>query len=103
MLLHSNRTYISKVINKMSGLNFRSWLAKYRITLVQQYLKENPDASLDEICEISGYASRSSLFRHFKSITGNTPIGWMTSIEESADDSAENEEQDEDQEEQDGE
>ena len=81
-LLHSNRTYISKVINKMSGLNFRSWLAQYRINLVQQYLKDNPDASLDEMCEISGYASRSSLFRHFKAITGNTPIGWLTSQEE---------------------
>lgn len=86
-LLNSNRTYISKVINKMSGLNFRSWLAQYRINLVQQYLKDNPDASLDELCEISGYASRSSLFRHFKAITGNTPIGWLNSLEEEEGDS----------------
>ncbi len=83
-MVHSNRTYISKVINKMSGLNFRSWLAKYRINLVQQYMKENPNASLDEICEISGYASRSTLFRQFKAITGYTPIVWMTSVDENA-------------------
>lgn len=82
-MLHTNRTYISKVINRMSGLNFRSWLAKYRINLVQQYMKEYPNAGLDEICEVSGYASRSSLFRQFKAITGHTPIGWMASVEDS--------------------
>jgi AraC-like DNA-binding protein len=38
---------------------------------------------LDEICEVSGYASRSSLFRQFKAITGHTPIGWMASVEDS--------------------
>jgi pentatricopeptide repeat protein len=90
-LVHSNRTYISKVINKMSGLNFRSWLAKYRITLVQQYMKDNPKASLDELCEISGYASLSSLFRQFKAITGNTPIGWMSSIDEMVEEPSEQE------------
>ncbi len=88
-LVHSNRTYISKVINKMSGLNFRSWLAKYRINLVQQYMKENPNASVDEMCEISGYASRSSLFRQFKAITGYTPIGWMVSLDESSEETGE--------------
>jgi len=78
----SNRTYVSKVINRQSGMNFRTWLAKYRINLVQQYLKENPEASLDELCVIAGYASKSSLFRHFKSITGYTPVNWLISQEE---------------------
>ncbi len=81
-LLHTNRTYISKVINKMSGQNFRMWLAKYRVTLVQKYMKENPEASVNELCVISGYGSRSSLYRHFKAITGQSPIGWMTGLEE---------------------
>ena len=81
-MVRSNRTYVSKVINRQSGMNFRTWLAKYRINLVQQYLKENPEASLDELCVIAGYASKSSLFRHFKSITGYTPVNWLISQEE---------------------
>ncbi len=81
-MVNSNRTYVSKVINKQTGMNFRTWLAKYRINMVQNYLKENPEASLDELCIIAGYASRSSLFRHFKSITGDTPISWLSSQEE---------------------
>ena len=82
LMVRSNRTYVSKVINRQSGMNFRTWLAKYRINLVQKYLKENPEASLDELCVIAGYASRSSLFRHFKSITGYTPVNWLISQEE---------------------
>ena len=81
-MVHSNRTYVSKVINKQSGMNFRTWLAQYRINFVREYMKENPDASLDELCVTAGYASRTSLFRHFKIITGNTPIGWLNSLEE---------------------
>ena len=81
-MVRSNRTYVSKVINRQSGMNFRTWLAKYRINLVQKYLKENPEASLDELCVIAGYASKSSLFRHFKSITGYTPVNWLISQEE---------------------
>ena len=72
-------------------MNFRTWLAKYRINLVQQYLKENPEASLDELCVIAGYASKSSLFRHFKSITGYTPVNWLLSQEEEEGDSEESE------------
>lgn len=81
-MVRSNRTYVSKVINRQSGMNFRTWLAKYRINLVQKYLKENPEASLDELCIMAGYASKSSLFRHFKSITGYTPVNWLLSQEE---------------------
>ena len=86
-MVHSNRTYVSKVINRQSGMNFRTWLAQYRINLVREYMKENPDASLDELCVTSGYASRTSLFHHFKKITGYTPIGWLNSQEEEEDDS----------------
>lgn len=81
-LVCSNRTYISKVINKQTGMNFRSWLAQYRVNLVQQYMKDNPDASVEELCEISGYASRSTLFRQFKSVTGETPLNWLVGIED---------------------
>ena len=86
-MVHSNRTYVSKVINRQSGMNFRTWLAQYRINLVREYMKENPDASLDELCVTAGYASRTSLFRHFKTITGYTPIGWLNSLEEEEGDS----------------
>ncbi len=77
IMVNSNRTYISKVINMISGMNFRNWLANYRINLAKQYMMDNPQASMDEICMISGYSSRTSLFRHFKQLTGYTPIAWM--------------------------
>lgn len=76
-LIFSNRTYTSAAINQKSGMNFRSWLAKYRIDHAISLLKENPDIKVDDLLNACGFDNRTNYYRQFKNIMGMSPAEWM--------------------------
>jgi len=76
--IFSNRTYTSAAINQLSGMNFRSWLAKYRIDFAISLIKENPDIKVDAVVSACGFDSRASYYRQFKNITGMSPTEWLS-------------------------
>jgi len=71
-LIGTNKSYISRTINKIEGKNFRTWLSEYRNNIVINCICANSDISINDLCEIAGYANRETLSRHFKSINGIT-------------------------------
>ena len=75
--ISTNRNQLSTCINRITHSNFNSWLAWYRVNhLLEQYnllCQETTPPPLDELYEKSGFASRSSFYRQFKSVTGLTP------------------------------
>lgn len=75
--INTNRTQLSTCINRITQSNFNSWLAWYRVNhLLNQYnllSQESTPLTLEELYEKSGFASRSSFYRQFKSVTGLTP------------------------------
>ena len=75
--ISTNRNQLSTCINRITHSNFNSWLAWYRVNhLLEQYnllYQETTPPPLDELYEKSGFASRSSFYRQFKSVTGLTP------------------------------
>jgi len=77
-LIPTNRHYLSTAINKFSGLNFRSWMAKYRVECAKQVLRQNPTFTNDLLAEECGFSNRISLYRQFKSIEGTTPNEWLS-------------------------
>jgi len=79
-LIFSNRTYTSAAINQKSGMNFRSWLAKYRIDYAMSLMKENPDIKVDDIVAACGFDSRTNYYRQFKNVMGVTPVEWMRTV-----------------------
>jgi len=78
-LIFSNRTYTSAAINQKSGMNFRSWLAKYRIDHAISLLKENPDIKVDDLLNACGFDNRTNYYRQFKNIMGMSPAEWLSS------------------------
>lgn len=78
----SNRTYVSAAINQMSGMNFRSWLAQYRIEHAKRLLANDPKISIEDLLMQCGYDNRTNYYRQFKSVTGMTPNEWIASLEE---------------------
>lgn len=74
-MLHSNRAYVSHVINSMFKLSFNDLINQYRVRDAKKLLSEDIDnnLSLNEIMETSGFMSNSSFFRIFKQKTGMTP------------------------------
>ena len=74
--LASNRTYISTLLNSVSGVKFSTLINGYRIAHAQKMLLEHPDILVDVVAEESGFSSRTAFFRNFKIHTGMTPSEW---------------------------
>lgn len=72
-IVGTNRSCLSETLNNITKMNFSRWLSTYRvqhfIALAQQY----PEKSLEELFTASGFSSRTSFFRQFQDITGQTP------------------------------
>lgn len=73
----SNRTYVSKCINKEMGLSFSDYINSYRVKYAQKLMYPPNNLSRSEISELSGFANETSFYRNFKKITGFTPNEWL--------------------------
>lgn len=69
----TNRTHLSTAINRMTGTNFSTWLAEYRVNYVIHLMTTSGNDNLDMLYEKAGFGSRTSFYRQFKQITGLTP------------------------------
>ncbi len=75
--LGTNRTTLSLVINMTYGQNFRQLLSNYRISAAKKYIRENPEATQDEVSSACGFLSAQTFNAKFKEITGLTPRQWQ--------------------------
>ena len=74
--LATNKTYVSAILNSLSGEKFTSLITRYRIEYAQRLMREHPDMLLDDVADESGFSSRTTFFRSFKALTGMTPQEW---------------------------
>ena len=74
--LGTNVTYISAVVNGITGMNFPTFLNGYRIRFSQQLMREHPEMPLREIAEESGFPNETTFIRNFKAQTGKNPTEW---------------------------
>lgn len=74
--LHTNKTYVSKMVNQYYKLGFPELLNILRVDYAQQYIRSHPNASQEEIAHASGFLSASSFNSTFKRISGFTPKVW---------------------------
>ncbi|HKK42483.1 MAG TPA: hypothetical protein VJ963_08750 [Bacteroidales bacterium] len=59
----TNRTYLSSVINSNFGVNFNTFVNQFRAKYVEEYLKHYPQTTKEELTQIGGFGSVSSLKR----------------------------------------
>ena len=74
--LHTNKTYISKLVNNTYNLSFPEFLNTLRVDYAQQYIRNHPNAKQEEIARASGFLSASTFNKIFRKITGLTPKMW---------------------------
>lgn len=75
--LDSNKTYVSKMVNRNYKMGFPELLNILRIDFAQRYMRAHADASQEEIAKACGFLSASSFNSTFKRITGFTPKVWQ--------------------------
>jgi AraC-like DNA-binding protein len=73
--LHTNRTYISKLINNEFKVSFNDFVNQYRVEEAKILLEKDTQQrySLSYISETAGFGSLSSFIRIFKDHSGKTP------------------------------
>ena len=74
--LATNQTYVSMLVNNISGDNFATMIGGYRIRYAQKLMREHPEMVHADVAEASGFASRTAFLRTFKAQTGLTPTEW---------------------------
>lgn len=72
-IVGTNRTHLSTTLNSLSKVNFNHWIATYRVNHLLEAIRNAPGKSIDELYRQSGFASRTSFFRQFRQVTGETP------------------------------
>lgn len=75
--LHTNKTYISRLVNTTYGMAFPDLINALRIDYAQQYILDHPEARQDEVARASGFLGASPFNITFKKVVGVTPKIWV--------------------------
>lgn len=73
-IAHLSATSFCRYFKMMTKKTFRDFLIEVRISHAKRLLIENNIPTTESICFECGFNNRSNFFRHFKRITGCTPI-----------------------------
>ena len=71
--LFTNRAYLSKTINILSGRNFRQFVNYYRIQYCVELMRQDPNLKLINVALMSGFHTTASFNMAFKLNLGETP------------------------------
>lgn len=82
--LHTNKTYISRMVNQNYNLGFPEVLNILRVDYAEQYIRKYPSANQEDIAKACGFLSASSFNSTFKRITGYTPKVWAAHLKTNA-------------------
>ena len=76
-LLGTNQTYLSNVVNKYFGRNFKELVNSYRVEYAKELLRADR-CGLDKMPERCGFKSKSAFYAAFGKITGMSPLYYQT-------------------------
>lgn len=78
--MYTNRYYLSKIINRFSGKNFRAYVNYYRVMYAMEKFRENMSLRVSDLSQMSGFNTESSFLDSFKSVMGQTPSLWCAKM-----------------------
>lgn len=80
--IDTNRTYLSQIINEFAGVNFNTFINKYKVNEARLYLSnpENSDIPIKTLYDKFGFGSNKYFYEIFKKETGISPNFYRTEI-----------------------
>ena len=72
----TNKTYISKVINGCTGMNFSQFVNNHRVRYSMDLFRKNPRLKVTELALMSGFHNGVTYNLAFKLFVGQTPSEW---------------------------
>lgn len=82
VMIDTNQTYLSNVVNRYFECNLKGLLNRYRVEYAKELL-QNGYSTLENLPKKCGFASKSPFYTAFKKVTGITPIQYMTRFRQS--------------------
>ena len=76
--LHTNKNYISRMVNQTYNIGFPEVLNILRIDYAEQFITKHKDMNQNEIAKACGFVSATYFNSTFKRITGYTPKVWAS-------------------------
>lgn len=83
VMIETNQTYLSNVVNRYFDCNLKEVVNSYRIEYAKELLREG-SCDLKKIPPRCGFASKSPFYTAFKKMTGVTPLKYMTELRQSS-------------------
>ena len=80
LMLCTNRSYLSKLINTYLGVNFNEFVNKYRVEHAKKIFKKDPSMDMKILYQQSGFRNQSSFNSAFKQFSGMTPGDWCRRV-----------------------
>ncbi len=72
----SNKSYVSKLVNVCTGLNFNQFINKYRVDYARDQFLRNPELKVKDLAMMSGFRSEVTFIMAFKLFYTDTPGLW---------------------------
>jgi YesN/AraC family two-component response regulator len=76
VMIDTNQTYLSNVVNKYFNCNLKELLNTYRVEYAKELLHAGK-CSLEELPQRCGFASRSAFYASFSKIVGMSPLRFL--------------------------
>jgi len=74
--LATNTGYLSRVINRETGLNFRRFINGYRVKYSMDLFRRSPGLSVNDLASLSGFATSSTYYTAFQQFCHESPGSW---------------------------
>lgn len=75
--LYTNKAYLSKTVNVLSGQNFRQFVNYYRVEYAVELIRRDPHLKVEELAMMSGFHNTVSFNMAFRLFKGTTPSEWI--------------------------
>ena len=72
----TNKSYLSKVINTCTGMNFPQFVNNYRVRYSMELFRQDPRLKVAELAMMSGFHSGVTFTLAFRLFLGKTPSDW---------------------------
>lgn len=72
----SNKSYVSKLVNVCTGLNFNQFINRYRVNYARDQFLRNPELKVKDLAMMSGFRSEVTFIMAFKLFYTDTPGLW---------------------------
>ena len=79
--LLTNRNFLSTYINTCKGNTFREWINQLRIAEAKKLMRQDPNITVKEIAQQTGFTNKSHFIRQFTNLTGASPKKWKQESE----------------------